>query len=146
MSLEKFLAGEPLTDSLRRLRDGQEEAVPEEEIEPTIDPNDENPERPLTRAERIDLQHLKGSAGWLIVTRLIKRALLRRETAAKVLSQNDPLKNQEAIAREWAYVSLWRNVYIELQANVDSEIALIKSARTEAGENAGILERNEAER
>lgn len=141
-TFEKYLAGEPLTDELRILRDGQAAApavpwpTPESPWPATV-----SAEKTLTMAERALLHEAKANGVLATLMHCAKRALQRHIQNATIDSENDPLARSAEISRQWAYVAMYRRAALELEQLIDAEIKALEGER-----NAGILEQHPAER
>lgn len=123
-SLEDFWAGRPLNEALAKMKAGIEEPeIATEERPEFADSSDIN--RSLTRAEQVELRNFLRSACWQVVSRLVRRSLHRREQNAIKLSQDNPLGNSDGVAREWAYVAIWKMMYTELEAEIATEVQLL---------------------
>lgn len=140
-SFEKYLAGEPLTDELRILRDGQAPApsvpwpIPESPWTATV-----SGEKPLTMAERALLHEARANGVLATLMHCAKRALQQHIQNATMDSENDPLARSAEISRQWAYVAMYRRAALELEQLIDAEIKALEGER-----DAGVLEPNPAE-
>lgn len=141
-AFEKYLAGEPLTDELRILRDGDAAApgfpwpTPESPWTATV-----SAEKPLTMAERALLHEAKANGVLATLMHCAKRALQQHIQNATMDSENDPLARSAEISRQWAYVAMYRRAALELEQLIDAEIKMLEGER-----DARVLERHPAER
>lgn len=126
-NLEKYLAGEPITEELRQVRDGLETGPqPWEQGFPWrgwAGSPGEPGDRPLTRADRELLKEAKGSGVLAIIEQTLKRALRTHVESATMDSENDPLGRAGEVSRQWAYVVMYRRALFEFAQLVDAEIA-----------------------
>jgi hypothetical protein len=123
--LEDFQNGVPLNEELRRIRAGvmdEPEAVPETAEAWSPD----NPDRPLTDAEREDLANLTAQPGWRVLKRLRLRTLHRMEQASIIASKSNPLAREREIALGWANLAMFQEQMRLDQAAVDGEIRKLK--------------------
>jgi hypothetical protein len=118
---EKFLQGIPLTDELAAVREGRGEQAKPSPAAPRRAQGD--PDRELTRGERLELKEMVEMPGWELFRRLGEKAVRFHEKCAIAKSQNDPLANRDEIAAEWAYLKLFQRAMMELQTMVSVEIA-----------------------
>lgn len=123
---EKFLRGEPLSADLAALRDGLDTAPPPRAAPPARKAYDD-PNRPLTRAERLDLKEWFELPGWQLYLRLTERTSLFYQKRAISLSQTDPLNNRDTIAHAWAYSNMARGLAAELEAMVVAEVGALEN-------------------
>lgn len=132
-TFEKYLNGEPITEELRILREGGPPAVPwptpEAPWAPVI-----SDDAPLTRMERELLREARANGVLATLTHCAKRALQRHIQSATMDSENDPLARSGEIARQWAYVAMYRRAALELEQLIDAEIKVLEGER-------GVLER-----
>ncbi len=122
---EKYLAGIPLNEELETLREKLEGVVSVETPEPFSLPVSESfhdIERPLTRAERLDLKEMRASAGWGILERLLEKTFQIHKKSAICISQHDPLHSAKEISEAWAYVMLFQRATREMDMIVSAEI------------------------
>jgi hypothetical protein len=120
-SLERYMAGEPLTPELAALRDGQQVQLSGDGVRPAA-PVVENADRELTRAERAHLRELRLAPGWPVLQRLEEKIFQMHQKGAITTSQSDPLRNGESISQEWAYVTMIRRAFGELELLMQAEI------------------------
>jgi hypothetical protein len=125
---EKFLRGEPLTPELEAFRDGREPA-PAADAAPRPRHAFDDPDRPLTRSERLDLKEWREMPGWELFRRLIERATSVHQKRAIAYSQDNPLTKRDEIAAEWAYLNLFRRAANELETLVDGEVAELEKTQ-----------------
>lgn len=126
-NLEKYLAGEPLTDELAALKRGDFEQVdflglrsklfPAETRVPLADP-----ERPLRAEERAALREIRTGPGWPVLQRLMERATGNQTNAAILLSQDDPAGKRDEIAQAWMAVKVWKHMVACLNRDVEQEL------------------------
>ena len=125
---EKYMRGDPLTPELEAYRDGREPKA-EEPVAPAARHAFDDPDRPLTRGERLDLKEWREMPGWELFQRLIERATLMHQKRAIAYSQDNPLTNRDEIAAQWAYLNLFRRATAELQAMIDKELIELEDAQ-----------------
>lgn len=128
-NFEKYLAGEPLNDELAAIKAGQ---LPElrglagmpnlnqaqaAEPRPLTDP-----ERELTREERIALREIRQAPGWPVLQRLLEKSTIAHTKAAIALSQDDPLGSGTELNQMWVIVKLWKQTIAELNWAVAVEM------------------------
>ena len=119
---EKYLAGEPLNDELRDLRDGKT-PEPQAPVLPWPIPEPmEDAERELTRTERLALKDLRASDGWNVQMRLLEKAIAGHRNSVINMSQRDPLTNKDAIANQWAYLNALKSAKQAIEAMVNEEV------------------------
>jgi hypothetical protein len=123
---EKFLRGEPLTPELAALREGRDP-----ETRPRPAPAErrayDDPERELTRPERLDLKEFWEMPGQKLYLRIAEKAIHFHQKRAISLSQDDPLTNRDAVANAWAYVKVLRRAVAELEVIVNTELAELEN-------------------
>lgn len=125
---ERFMQGIPLNAELEAVRDGkdaaaQRSAQPQQPVRRAMD----DPQRELTRSERLDLKEMKDMPGWEVFLRLAEKATLLHQKSAITRSQDDPLTNRDQIASEWAYVKLFQRATQELEYMVEAEVAVLEN-------------------
>lgn len=134
-TLENFLAGTPLNAQMeelaREVTMEEEEAAAAQEKLAAADPFD--PKRPLDDGDRKELLKLTQSAGWEVYQRIRLRACAEAEKAATLLSQENPLANQQRIAEGWAYLAVMRQVIKAEAAMIEAEIEQFKPKRRRKG-------------
>lgn len=118
---EKYLQGIPLTDELAAVREGRDERPKPSATAPRRAYGD--PDRDLTRAERLDLKEMAEMPGWQLFMQLAEKAARLHQKHAISKSQDDPLDNKDEIAAAWAYVNLFKRAVLELGTIVSAEIA-----------------------
>ena len=126
--LEKFLNREPLNDELAAIREGKISLV-ETPVEPVAAPRVgviEEPNRELTRPERLELRELRQSEGWPLLMRLLLKRFLALEKAAITVSKSNPLANAEGIAQKWHYVGVYKQVASDMELLLEEELAKLK--------------------
>ena len=126
--LEDFQNGVPLNEELRRIRAGvMDEPEALAEIAEAWSPD--NPDRPLTDAEREDLARLTMEPGWRVLKRLRTRTLHRMEQASIIASKSNPLGREREIALGWANLAMFQEQMRLDQAAVEQEIAALKRSQ-----------------
>jgi hypothetical protein len=125
---ERYLRGEPLTDQLKAVREGRE-VQEERETAPAIRRAFDDPDRELTRGERLDLKEWKEMPGWELFRRLIEKSTSVHQKRAIAYSQDNPLTNRDAIAAEWAYVNIFKRAAAELEMIVNAEVAELEKTQ-----------------
>lgn len=126
---EKFLRGEPLSDELRAMREGEIPNAGKEAARGAPTRTFDHPERELTRAERLDLKEWMEMPGWELFRRIIEKANLMHQKHAIASSQQDPLSRQNEISSVWAYEGMFRRSMIEIQAVVMAELAELEKTQ-----------------
>lgn len=123
---EKFLRGEPLTPELAAIREGRD---PETKPRPTPAERRsfDDPERELTRPERLDLKEFWEMPGQKLYLRLAEKAINFHQKRAISLSQDDPFTNRDEVINAWAYVKIFRRVVAELEVVVKTELAELEN-------------------
>lgn len=123
---EKFLRGEPLTPELAAIREGRDP-----ETKPRPAPAErrsfDDPERELTRPERLDLKEFWEMPGQKLYLRLTEKAINFHQKRAISLSQDDPFTNRDEVINAWAYVKIFRRVVAELEVVVKTELAELEN-------------------
>ena len=119
---EKYLAGEPLNDELRDLRDGKTPEPLAPVLPWPIPEPMEDAERDLTRTERLALKELRASDGWPAMMRLLEMTVLLHRKSVITFSERDPLNHKDEIANQWAYLNSLRSAKQAIQALVDAEV------------------------
>jgi hypothetical protein len=123
---EKFLRGEPLTPELAALRNGRDP-----EMTPRPAPAErrayDDPERELSRPERLDLKEFWEMPGQKLYLRIAEKSIHFHQKRAISLSQDDPLTNRDEVAIAWAYVKIFRRVIEELELAVNGELAELEN-------------------
>jgi hypothetical protein len=123
---EKFLRGEPLTPELAAVREGRDpEAKPRPA--PAERRAHDDPERELTRVERLDLKEFWEMPGQKLYLRIAEKAIHFHQKRAISLSQDDPLANRDEVASAWAYVKMFRQVVAQLEVVVNAELAELEN-------------------
>lgn len=120
---QSYLSGEPLNDELAAIRQGK--VVLMENRDPVAHPQTgaiEDAERPLSRAERLELKEMRLSDGWPVLMRLLQKRFQTLRKAAINMSQNDPLGNAGEIGKSWAYVTLYQRAKIDMETLLDEEL------------------------
>lgn len=114
-----FLHGTPLSEEHAAVRDG---SSPNKGHAKPKKPEIENASRELTNDERAALRELRLSDGWPVLLRLQEKIVQMHRAGAISKSQIDPLGNSDEIAREWAYVGMFRRACRELTTLVSAEV------------------------
>lgn len=129
-TLEKYLNHEPLNEELAAIREGNVDLLPHP-VEKTAPKRGsgriDDPERDLTRAERLDLRELRQSDGWPVLMRLLLKRFLTLEKTAITISQSFPLQNAEGIAQKWHHVGVYKQVASEMELLLEQEIAELQA-------------------
>jgi hypothetical protein len=126
---EKFMAGVPLTDELAAVRDGRDQPEPKPRPAPVERRAYDDPERELSRPERLDLKEFWEMPGQKLYSRIAEKAIHLHQNRAINLSQEDPLKNRDQIANAWAYVKMFRRAIAEMELIVSGELAELENER-----------------
>ena len=122
---EKYLAGEPLNDELRDLRDGKTPEPLAPVLPWPIPEPMEDAERELTLTERLALKELRASDGWNVQMRLLEKCILSHRNSVISMSQRDPLTNKDAIANQWAYLNALKSAKQAIEVLVDAEVKAV---------------------
>lgn len=118
---EAYLRNDPISPELAALRDGVEDAV---DVAPApVKAEIRNPVRDLKRRERQELKEAVRSEGWQVVLRIQEKLDQTHEKCAISMSQENPLKNRDRIAEEWAYRAMFQRAMVELNLAIDKELA-----------------------
>ncbi len=125
---EKFLAGVPLTDELAAVRDGREPETPKRPA-PMERRAYDDPERTLSRPERLDLKEFWEMPGQKLYLRIAEKAIHFHQKRAISLSQDDPLSNRDKVAIAWACVNMFRRAIAEMELMVNGELAELENER-----------------
>lgn len=120
---ERYLRGEPINEEMAALRDAIE-AAPEAATGPKL-LEIRSPERELRRRERQELKEAVRSEGWLVVRRLQEKLDQMHEKCAISMSQENPLKNRDRIAEEWAYRGMFQRAMVELNLAIEQELTAL---------------------
>jgi hypothetical protein len=123
---ERFLRGEPLTPELAAVREGRD---PEPARRPALVERRayDDPERPLNRAERLDLKEWHEMPGQKLYQRIAEKAIHFHEKRAISLSCDDPLNKRDEVANAWAYFNMFRRVVAELETVINAELAELEN-------------------
>lgn len=124
---EKFLRGVPLTPELAALREGRDAETAIPRPAPVERRAFDDPERELSRPERLDLKEFWDMPGQKLYLRLAEKAIHFHQKRAITLSQDDPLANRDDVANAWAYVKIFRRVVAELEVIVNTELAELEN-------------------
>lgn len=81
----------------------------------------------LTDNERRHLRELMRGASFSVLQRIWKAYLDAITETAERASRIDPLRNQEEIARKWAYVAVTEQVLASLKSGIDFELSLLNA-------------------
>lgn len=119
---EKFLRGEPLTEELAAVRDGRDSETPKPRPAPAEGRAYGDPERELSRPERLDLKEFWEMPGRKLYLRIAEKAIHFHQKRAISLSQDEPLAKRDEVAIAWAYVKMFRRVVAELDTIVKAEL------------------------
>jgi len=130
--LEKFIKGEPLTERLAALKNGDSE----EEVQPVRAPVKRNL-RELDDDDREHLRRLRLESGWPIFLIVLDRAIKGQEDLVKDTSMDDPLANRDRVAADWAYVGMMKKFRAMAENLVEAEIRLmeVEKFRAKTGED-----------
>lgn len=138
---ERYLDRKPLNDELADLAAGK---IPgDEPTHPAEIANKDTPEgterlRPWkeprpglldwtpTRKQVAALADTVTSEGWTVFLDLMKKRLESLRETAITVSQNDPLRNKDVVAEEWAYHGLYRKVLGDMEPIVQKELDRLK--------------------
>jgi hypothetical protein len=127
---EKYLAGEPLNDELAAIKAGQ---VPDFGIglagliaAKADEPSLMNPDRELSRDERIALREVRFGPGWPVLQRLLEKSTIAHTKMAIALSQENPLGSGAELNQMWLTVKLWKQTITELNYAVAVEMQAIE--------------------
>lgn len=126
---EKFLRGEPLTPELAALREGRDVSSSTARPAPAERRSHDDPERELSRPERLDLKEFWEMPGQKLYLRLAEKAIHFHQKRAISLSLDDPLANRDEVANAWAYVKMYRRVVAEMETVVNTELAELENER-----------------
>jgi hypothetical protein len=121
---ERFMSHEPLTPELDEAMRGRTAPIePEERRATRADRKD--PDRELLQEERQALHRLiaKRDPGWEVVLRIEERLLNAIQRSAMVLSEQNPLRNQESVATAWANVGLLKDLRKTRDRIIEEELA-----------------------
>jgi hypothetical protein len=135
---ERFISHEPLTPELDEAMRGTAPVEPEERRATRTDRK--NPDRELLQEERQALHRLvaKRDPGWEVVLRIEERLLNAFRRSAMVLSEQNPLRNQESVATAWANVGLLKDLRKTRDRIIEEELATLenRTAKKRAGAKA----------
>lgn len=120
VNLDDYLSNKPLSLEIAMLQTGVED--PMIDIGLTSRPADEVGFNDDTREW---LRRLTKEPGWPILVQLIDSYVQQAEESAKILSQDNPLKNRNEVANQWAYVTCLKLVRMNLLGRIEAEIALL---------------------
>lgn len=124
---EKFLRGEPLTAELAALREGRDPEKTTPRPAPAERRAYDDPERELSRPERLDLKEFWEMPGLKLYQRIAEKAVYFHEKRAIALSLDDPLNKQDEVVAAWAYVKMFRRVIAELEVDVNMELVQLEN-------------------
>lgn len=133
--LERYMKNLPLNAEIAAVRkpvDVGREMQEQMRQQWQVSSEDEDLLRVLTKEERGKLLKLRAQEGWPVLERLLKRALQIHHNTAINVSQQQPLKNREAIADEWHTVVTYKRLVQELLMQVDGEIKQLTAEGTRA--------------
>jgi hypothetical protein len=80
-----------------------------------------------TRKQVAALADTIASDGWQVFLDLMKKRLENLRETAITVSQNDPLRNKDTVAEEWAYHGLYRKVLGEMEPIVREQLDRLKA-------------------
>jgi hypothetical protein len=126
-NFEKYLAGVPLNPELAALKAGR---LPEfgmlmQQGATIAEPRAAtDPERELTREEKIALREMRLSAGWPVLQKLLEKSTITHAKAATALSQEHPMSGE--IGQVWLAVRTWKQVVNELNWSVAVQVQAIE--------------------
>ena len=124
---EKFLAGQPLTSELAAIREGRDPETTRPRPAPAERRAYDDPERELSRPERLDLKEFWEMPGQKLYLRIAEKAIHLHQKRAISLSQDDPLSNRDEVVNAWEYVKMFRRVVAELELIVNGELAELEN-------------------
>lgn len=124
---ESYLNGTPLNEELAAVQAGKVNLT--ENRDPVTKPQTgaiEDPERQLSRTERLDLRELRQSDGWPVLMRILQKRVQTLRKAAITVSQNDPLGNSAEISKTWAYVGMYARAKTEIESLLEEELKALR--------------------
>ena len=83
-------------------------------------------------AERRHLQEMLKHPGFRVLRKILAAYGDELERDAKLSSRIDPLKNQEEIARKWAYVLLAETLQQRIYSGIEFELGLLTHSTSAA--------------
>lgn len=132
-TFERYLDRQPLSEDLAEIRAGKMPG--DEPLHPAEVTNGATREvtdrgglldwKP-NRRELVALSEIVDSEGWHILRNLLKKRLENLRETAITFSQNDPLRNKDAIADEWAYHAIQRKVLDDMELIVAEQLERLK--------------------
>lgn len=130
---EKYLAGVPLNPELAALKAGRlpelDGVLPNQAQGGAAASQAADPERELTREERIALREIRTGPGWPVLQKLLEKSTIAHTKAAIALSQDDPLGSGPELNQMWLTVKLWKMTIAELNWAVAIELQAIDEER-----------------
>ena len=122
----KYLRGEPLNEELAKVRAGHYADSELLQIAQQIDEDPvlaiENPEKPLTRDERVALKEIRIAPGWPVLIKVMERLLVAQRRIATSLSEADYKVTGEELASAWLPVQIWKKLIVQMNYAVVMEI------------------------
>jgi hypothetical protein len=119
---ENFTRGLPINEDLARLRDDPNFTMPAAvQPSPARGPI-EDVERELDRSEKLALKELRMSPGWPVLERLLEKVVHNHRKSVISMSEADPLSNKDAIAAQWAYLTMLKAARNSVVMLVDAEV------------------------
>jgi hypothetical protein len=120
--LDDFLDGKTLPGVQARLDEDKDEPEPEPDPAPRAGAK----KRTINNDEREWLRRLTVEPGWPILMWLVDSLIEAREESAILLSQTDPLTNQNAMVKEWTYIASMKEVAKVMRDRVRHEIEVLR--------------------
>lgn len=119
-----FLTGKPLNDELAAVQLGDVHFTEETTTDFVTGTakSVQVRENELTRAERVELREFRQSGGWSLAMQLLEKRFQNLHKRAISMGEDDPLEKRDALAKEWAYVMMYRRAMIEFQMLIDAEL------------------------
>lgn len=125
-NFEKYLAGEPLNDELAAIRQGAAQegrsGLATTGLAAEEDPVQAHRPLRLTNDDRFALKELRYGPAWPALQKILDRETRRQTDAALSLSQDDPLRNRDEIAKAWHHLNVWQRMVVRLADMVGMEI------------------------
>lgn len=140
-AFERYLDRKPLNEELAEIAAGQvpsDEPRHPAEIADKSTPEDTDRVRPWkeprpglldwkpSRKQVAALADTIASDGWPVFLDLMKKRLETLRETAITVSQQDPLRNKDVVAEEWAYHGLYRKVLGEMEPIVREQLERLK--------------------
>jgi len=120
--LRMYHEGKPLTPELAEIKEGRQTQEAASKVRTMPHPSLHDPMRELTNTERGILRELKLHPGWAVLQRLKEKSLQMHVSNAISKSQIDPLGEADQVVKAWAYVTMIRRVYHELEVMIEVEL------------------------